>query len=120
LIPIELVHTTSLGAGRLPGEYRVGAYYSSRNANDVNTEENGAPKSRDSKHGAWIAAQQQVWKDPDFAARGVSVFAYATVHDKAASMIDRSVQAGVFYTAPFKSRPNDEIGVAISNIHVNE
>ena len=50
----------------------------------------------------------------------MSVFAYATVHDKAASMIDRSVQAGVFYTAPFKSRPNDEIGVAISNIHVNE
>ncbi|WP_317850577.1 carbohydrate porin [Pseudomonas sp. GL-R-19] len=120
LVPIELVHTTSLGAGRLPGEYRVGAYYSSRNANDVNTEENGVAKSRDSKHGAWIAAQQQVWKDPDFAARGLSVFAYATVHDKATNMIDRSVQAGVYYTAPFKSRPNDEIGVAISNIHVNE
>nr|WP_277394043.1 carbohydrate porin [Pseudomonas viridiflava] len=95
-------------------EYRVGAYYSSRNANDVNTEENGVAKSRDSKHGAWVAGQQQVWRDPDFAARGLTVFAYTTVHDKATNMIDRYAQIGFYYTAPFKSRPNDEIGVAVS------
>jgi porin len=120
LVPIELVHATSLGAGQLPGEYRVGAYYSSRNANDVNTEENGVAKSRDNKHGAWVAGQQQVWRDPDFAARGLTVFAYATVHDKATNMIDRYAQTGFYYTAPFKSRPNDEIGVAISTLHVNK
>lgn len=120
LVPVELVHNTELGADRLPGEYRLGGYYSSRNANDVLSVENGAAKSRDSKHGAWIATQQQVYKDPNFAARGLTVFAYATVHDKAASMIDRQVQAGVYYTAPFDSRPDDEIGIGIGNIHVND
>ncbi|MNN78614.1 Porin B precursor [compost metagenome] len=34
-------------------------------------------------------------------------------------MIDRYAQVGAYYTAPFKSRPNDEIGVAIASLHVN-
>ncbi|WP_447588058.1 carbohydrate porin [Aquipseudomonas campi] len=126
MIPVELVHQLQLGG--LPGEYRIGAYRSSASADDVyrNTDgaplavDGGDPKSHGSKHGYWAVAKQQVWADAGNAARGLNLFATVTLHDKDTSKIDRFMSAGLTYTAPFDSRPKDEIGFAVANIHVND
>lgn len=120
LFPVELVHSTSIGEQRLPGEFRAGAYYSTRSWSDVYDLENGQPEERNRKYGYWIVGKQQVYQDPDFAARGLTLFANATLHDKETSFIDRYVQVGLFYSAPFASRPDDEIGVGLARIHVND
>jgi len=127
LIPVELVHKVTLGADKLPGEYRIGGYYSTAKADDVYLAADGTPeplsnagfKSHNNKHGAWWVVQHQVYKDASNAARGLTLFSNATVHDKATNKIDRYIQAGLFYTSPFDSRPNDEIGFGVANIHVN-
>ncbi|NBA96616.1 porin [Pseudomonas sp. R5(2019)] len=128
LVPIELVHQIRLGAENLPGEYRIGAYRSSATADDVYRAEDGQAqpsstaqaKSHDGKYGAWIVAQQQMYRDPVHPARGLTLFANGTVHDKATSKISRYIQVGAFYTSPFDSRPDDEIGLGLANIHVND
>ena len=54
-------------------------------------------KSRGSKHGWWVVAQQQVTSHNGDASRGLSLFANLTVHDKATNVVDNYQQLGVVY-----------------------
>jgi porin len=64
-------------------------------------------------------AQQQVFKDSSNPARGLSLFANFIQSDRDVSYVERSWQAGLFLSAPFDARPNDEIGLAIGGLEVN-
>jgi porin len=126
ILPVELVWTPKLND--LPGEYRLGYYYSTAKADDVYEDGNGQAaavsgasyKSHSSKHGAWIVAQQQLTSHNGSAARGLSIFANATVHDKDTNVVDNYQQIGLTYMGPFDARPKDDIGVGIARIHVND
>ncbi|KNC06930.1 carbohydrate porin [Pseudomonas coleopterorum] len=126
ILPVELVWTPKLND--LPGEYRLGYYYSTAKADDVYEDGNGQAaavsgasyKSHSSKHGAWIVAQQQLTSHNGSAARGLSIFANATVHDKDTNFVDNYQQIGLTYMGPFDARPKDDIGVGIARIHVND
>ena len=126
ILPVELVWTPKLND--LPGEYRLGYYYSTAKADDVYKDSNGQAaavsgasyKSHSSKHGAWIVAQQQLTSRDGSDARGLSIFANATVHDKDTNFVDNYQQIGLTYLGPFDARPKDDIGVGIARIHVND
>ncbi|KWR80664.1 porin, partial [Pseudomonas sp. PI1] len=85
ILPVELVWSPKVGG--LPGEYRLGYYYSTAKADDVYEDVNGQPqaltgnafKSHGSKHGWWVVAQQQVTAHDGDASRGLSLFANFTV-----------------------------------------
>uniref|UniRef100_UPI003FD8D8FC carbohydrate porin n=1 Tax=Pseudomonas sp. TaxID=306 RepID=UPI003FD8D8FC len=116
LVPVEVIWKPTVGQQALPGEYRLGYYHSSAAANDVYEDINGAPqaltgqapKSRSSKHGAWIMGQQQLTAHHGDASRGLSVFASLTVHDKATSSIESFQNIGAVYKGPFDARPKDD------------
>jgi porin len=126
LIPAELVWTPNISG--LPGEYRVGYYYSSAKAPDVFDGADGQPqpisggdfKSHGSKHGAWVVAQQQLTSRGGSIDRGLSVFFNATVHDRQTNLVDKFVQLGVVYKGPFDARPKDDFGMGVARIHVND
>ena len=126
ILPVELVWTPKLND--LPGEYRLGYYYSTAKADDVYEDSNGQAaavsgasyKSHSSKHGAWIVAQQQLTSRNGSDARGLSIFANATVHDKDTNFVDNYQQIGLTYLGPFDARPKDDIGVGVARIHVND
>jgi len=126
LLPVELVWTPKVND--LPGEYRVGYYKSSANADDVyegadgqaQPISGGAFKSHSSKHGWWVVAQQQLTTHNGDKNRGLSVFANATVHDKATNYVDNYQQFGFTYKGPFDARPKDDIGIGLARIHVND
>ena len=126
ILPVELVWTPKIN--NLPGEYRLGYYYSTAKADDVYEDSNGQAaavsgasyKSHSSKHGAWIVAQQQLTSRNGSDARGLSIFANATVHDKDTNFVDNYQQIGLTYLGPFDARPRDDIGVGIARIHVND
>lgn len=128
LVPVEVIWKPTLGSEALPGEYRLGYYHSSASANDVFDDVNGepqgltgqAPKSRSSKHGAWIMGQQQLTSHHGDASRGLSVFASVTVHDKATSGIESFQNIGAVYKGPFDARPKDDIGLGVARLLVND
>ncbi|WP_350648365.1 carbohydrate porin [Pseudomonas sp. HY13-MNA-CIBAN-0226] len=128
LVPVEIIWKPTLGEEALPGEYRLGYYHSSASANDLYDDVNGnpqvltgqAPKSRSSKHGAWIIGQQQLTAHNGDASRGLSVFASLTVHDKATSGIESFQNIGAVYKGPFDARPKDDLGVGIARLKVND
>lgn len=126
VVPVEVVWSPTVNA--LPGEYRVGYYFSSPSADDVYDGADGQPqaisggafKSRSSKHGWWVVAQQQLTSADGDASRGLSIFANATVHDKATNFVDNYQQIGLTYKGLVASRPHDDIGIGIARIHVND
>jgi len=125
MFPVELVWSPAIRG--LKGEYRAGYYYSNANAKDVYRDDNDQSaalsgqnyRSRSSKHGFWLGAQQQVTSLASDHSRGLSVFANATLHDKKTNAIDNYVQAGVVYKGPFDARAQDDIGFALARVHVN-
>lgn len=125
LIPVELVWSPTFNS--LPGEYRLGYYKSSANANDVLEDRNGNPQpltgqafeEHGSRHGYWLVVQQQLTARDGDPQRGLSVFANFTHHDKATSQVDHFIQAGIVYKGLLDSRPLDDLGIGIAQVHTN-
>ncbi|MCS3470700.1 porin [Pseudomonas sp. JUb42] len=126
VVPVELVWSPMVN--KLPGEYRIGYYRSTPNANDLYEAQNGQPqavvggnfKEHDDKHGWWVVAQQQLTSVGGDTSRGLSIFGNLTVHDKATNFVDNYQQIGLVFKGPFDARPKDDIGVGVARIHVND
>jgi porin len=126
VVPVELVWSPMVN--KLPGEYRIGYYRSTPDANDLYEAQNGQPqavvggdfKKHDDKHGWWVVAQQQLTSVGGDTSRGLSIFANLTVHDKETNFVDNYQQIGLVFKGPFDSRPKDDIGVGVARIHVND
>ncbi|RON99983.1 porin [Pseudomonas moraviensis] len=126
VLPVELVWSPKVNS--LPGEYRVGYYKSTADANDVREDVNGFDaattgdeyKSHSSKHGYWFVAQQQLTSHNGDATRGLNIAANATFHDKDTNFIDNYQSVMLVYKGPFDARPKDDIGIGAARIHVNK
>ncbi|MBN6526475.1 carbohydrate porin [Acinetobacter pittii] len=116
-IPVELAWKPKLAAfNGLPGEYKVGALYSTAEANDIKT----AGKVHDGKQSFWINAQQQLTNKGEDPKRGLYVSFNGVVNDKATTIVQSTQQLALWYKGPFDSRPNDSIGFGIANYVVND
>ncbi|RKG35308.1 carbohydrate porin [Acinetobacter guerrae] len=116
-IPVELAWKPKLAAfNGLPGEYKVGALYSTADANDVGT----AGKEHDSKHSFWINTQQQLTQHGDHPKRGLFISFNGVVNDKATTTVQSTQQLALWYKGAFDSRPNDSIGFGLANYLVND
>ncbi|MFX5298490.1 carbohydrate porin [Acinetobacter baumannii] len=116
-IPVELAWKPKLAAfNGLPGEYKVGALYSTAEANDIKN----AGKVHDGKQSFWINAQQQLSHAGQDPKRGLYVSFNGVVNDKATTFVQSTQQLALWYKGPFDSRPNDSIGFGIANYVVND
>ncbi|HAI55525.1 MAG TPA: carbohydrate porin, partial [Acinetobacter nosocomialis] len=116
-IPVELAWKPKLAAfNGLPGEYKVGALYSTAEANDIKT----AGKVHDGKQSFWINAQQQLSHAGQDPKRGLYVSFNGVVNDKATTFVQSTQQLALWYKGPFDSRQNDSIGFGIANYVVND
>ncbi|MCH7307207.1 carbohydrate porin [Acinetobacter sp. NIPH 1852] len=116
-IPVELAWKPKLAAfNGLAGEYKIGALYSTAEANDIAI----AEKVHDSKHSFWLNAQQQLTQKGDDPKRGLFVSLNAVVNDKDTTAVRSTQQLALWYKGAFDQRPNDSIGLGIANYLVND
>ncbi|MEO3724842.1 carbohydrate porin [Pseudomonas syringae] len=126
VLPVELVWSPNPNS--LPGEYRVGYYKSTADADDVREDVNGfdaattgdAYRTHNSKHGYWFVAQQQLTSHNGDKSRGLSIAANATFHDKDTNFIDNYQSVMFVYKGLFDARPKDDFGIGAARIHVND
>jgi len=113
LYPVELGWSPKLGAAQRPGEYKLTAWYSTVEAEDVRT---GA--TRQGRYGASALLKQQVTGRPD--GPGLTLFLRLTQADQRTSRLDRQLTAGANWRGPLASRPNDVLALAVGVTHVND
>ncbi|MCU4352288.1 carbohydrate porin [Acinetobacter ursingii] len=116
-IPVEVAWKPKLSTfNGLPGEYKIGALYSTADANDVGT----AGKEHSGKHSFWINTQQQLTQRENDPKRGLFLSFNGVVNDKATTTVQSTQQIAVWYKGVFDSRPNDSIGFGLANYLVND
>ncbi|MGG2098891.1 carbohydrate porin [Acinetobacter haemolyticus] len=116
-IPVELTWKPKLAAfNGLAGEYKIGALYSTAEANDIAI----ADKVYDSKHSFWLNAQQQLTQNGDDPKRGLYASVNVVVNDKETTAVRSTQQLALWYKGLFESRPSDSIGFGIANYLVND
>ena len=123
----EVGWTPKLGPQGLPGRYFVGGFRNTANANDVLLDSNGMPKAlsgnpaqvNDGRYAWYAYAKQKVTTVDGNNKRGLSLWAHYSTYDKDVSTIDWQAQIGAFFTGPLASRPQDEVGIGFSDMHVN-
>jgi len=62
---------------------------------------------------------QQVTQRGGDASRGLTLFVMGTAHDRKTSKVDHYMSVGAIYKGLFDARPKDDIGLAVSEVHVN-
>lgn len=128
LVPAE-IGWQGTSASRRVHSYRVGGWYSSANGDDVRIELNGLPQAitgaepmrRSGRFGAWVAIQQQLTgrAENGKSFSGLSVFLNVTQADRATSLTDNQIAAGVFYKGLVPTRRGDVLGAGMARTNVN-
>lgn len=116
IIPAEVVWSPKVGAAKLAGEYRAGYYYSTADADVINSPVN----EKDHHQGGWMVAKQQLTTHKDDASRGLSGFVNVTVHDSDTNNVSNMQNVGLVYKGAFDARPKDEIAFGVGRISIND
>ncbi|GAB2794888.1 carbohydrate porin OprB [Halomonas shantousis] len=118
LIPVEFGWTPELGGDSLPGQYKIGGYYSTAEATDYTADRQEA--TQDYRMGLYYVVNQQVTTHHGDASRGLSLFSMGTWNDQDTAYIDKYVSVGMNYNGPFDARPKDDFGIGLAWANVNE
>ncbi|WP_346796781.1 carbohydrate porin [Halomonas sp. Bachu 37] len=118
LIPVEFGWTPELGSDSLPGQYKIGGYYSTAGATDYTADREDATQSY--RMGLYYVVDQQITTRDDDVSRGLSLFSMSTWNDRDTAYIDKYVSIGMQYKGPFDARPKDDFGIGLAWANVNE
>lgn len=115
IIPVEVVWQPKLLNEALPGEYRLGYYYSTVDTNTAN-------QKIKNKQGSWFSAKQQLTAHHGDKNRGLTGFVSTSFFDHDVNDIDDSQVSnmqniGLEYTGLFDARPLDELALGLGRIH---
>lgn len=103
VVPIELVHKR---LGELPGEYKLGWYYDSSDAQRIGSDEEVAGRG-----GHYFLLDQAVWHAQGLPGQRLHLFGQASVASSAASPFSKWYSAGFVLYQPFASRPRDTLAL---------
>ncbi|MGL4858382.1 MAG: carbohydrate porin, partial [Enterobacteriaceae bacterium] len=119
LVPIEFGWQPKWGPDKLPGNYRIGYYYSSANDNKYGSWSPDGYHDTDSVYGGYLLLQQQLTSMGGSADRGIGVTLQGQVNDRQTAKIDNYQSISLTWKGPFDARPQDEIGIGAARIHIN-
>ncbi len=128
LLPFEIAWLPKFDGGRLPGSYKIGAWYSTASLDNVVSDINGSPAAltglpaaqNSGLYGFYLNFQQQLTRiAPDNPVGGLKGFVNFTIADQLTSVTWMQIAGGLIYTGPFTSRPNDQISFGAGTTQVN-
>lgn len=122
----ELGWTPTLGGQ--PGAYRLGLWHNTGDFEDVYRDIAGRPISlsgasaaeHDQASGGYLMAEQQLWQSAAVPERRFKLFANLIQSDPDVTYIERIWHLGAFLSAPFAARPQDEMGLALGRLEIND
>lgn len=128
LMPFEIAWLPKFDGGRLPGSYKIGAWYSTSTLSDVVRDVSGNVSAttglpahqRTGLYGAYLNFEQQFTRNESADPRGgLRGFVNMSIADKQTSVNWMQIAGGLVYTGLFSSRPNDQLAFAAGTTQVN-
>jgi porin len=117
-IPLEVIWQPKSFINGLAGTYRIGAMYN--NADDLKNQKNiRTGQGENHTYGAWFNLDQQL-TSVGSGKQGLHGFANLTFHNRNTNKVDHSQQIGLKYYGIFTSHPEDNLGLGINRIHLND
>ena len=102
---------SNLFTSKLPGTYKVGAYY--HNHGDVNSDNETITSAKRSNYGFYFIADQTVVKRSDTEA--LSLFTQASISPESKNLNWYYLGFGLNYSGMLKHRANDVLGLAVAH-----
>jgi porin len=126
-VPVELGWLPGQGAGVLPGNYKIGAYFNSSESPDLFKDINGQPAGltgepfmqHNGRWGGYIIADQMVFREQSSATRGLTLGFMATMGDPDTAKYRYFWVAGGHYQGTFARRDNDVVSFMIAYARTN-
>jgi porin len=113
----------------LPGTYKLGAWYHSGHFADqlidtsglslANPASTGVPRAHSTGFAAYIMGDQMIWQQDTDKGRGIGVFLQVMGAPGQFNLSNVFFMAGMNWTGPFASRPNDTLGLGVSYLGIS-
>ncbi|WP_251977229.1 carbohydrate porin [Salinicola avicenniae] len=116
MYPLEFGFTPSPNG--LDGAYKLGFYTS--NVDNQAYGSRPASSTSDTNTGVYYVVQQQVTARDGNPDRGLTLFTMGNANNGDTAGIDRYVSVGATYKGPFDARPQDDMGIGLAYLHVND
>ena len=119
IVPVEAGLHVSLGADRLPGNYKVGAYYDTSQAPDLGASLSGPPATLSGRWGVYVLADQMIYREAANSDRGLTIFGVFVYAHPDTALLQYFWEAGLLYRGTFPGRDQDTIGLAVNQSRVS-
>ncbi|MCK0746090.1 carbohydrate porin [Chromohalobacter nigrandesensis] len=116
LFPVELGYTPTLNG--MDGAYKLGFY--TQNVENRAYGAGPATDTSDTNTGLYYVVQQQVTTRGGNPDRGLTLFSMGNANHGDTAGIDRYLSIGATYEGPFDARPQDDAGIGLAYLHVND
>ncbi len=116
LIPIEAGYTSALGAAKMPGHYKIGAYYDTSEAASVTDTD----EMESGRYGFYFLADQMVMSFDGGPTRGLYGFAQVSYSDPTTATFQGTVVGALIAQGLFPARPNDYIDIGYVRAIINQ
>lgn len=116
LFPVELGYTPTWNG--MEGAYKLGFY--TQNVENRAYGDGPATETSDTNTGLYYVVQQQVTTRGGNPDRGLTLFSMGNANHGDTAGIDRYVSIGATYEGPFDARPQDDAGIGLAYLHVND
>lgn len=125
ILPIELGYQTNFSSDAYPRHYKVGAFYENGSYNDPFFDINhhsvaltGLPHAQHpDRTSVYALFDQMIWKTDPTSQRGLFVFGGITAGTDSSQLADYFLQAGLLDKGPWTERPDDTIGLVVTDLH---
>ena len=116
--------------GGLPGTYKIGGWYNSRNFRDqlVDTsgrslalpDSTGLGQSHWNNYAGYVVADQMVWRGPGGSDQGIRVFGRVSVAPSDRNLVNVDAIGGVTQEGLIPGRPDDVFGIGVAYVHIGD
>ncbi len=114
IVPVEVGWQAEFRSGKLPGNYKIGAYYDNSDAPDFGAPLSGPPVTMSGRSGIYLLADQMVYREAPGSERGLTLFGVFVYADPDTAQLQYYWEAGLLYRGTFPGRDQDTIGLAVN------
>ena len=119
VVPVEAGWRPLLGSDKLPGNYKIGAYYDNSTVPDLGSPLSGPQGTMTGRWGIYLLVDQMLFRESPGSERGLTAFGVFLYADPSTALLQYYWEAGLLYRGTFPGRDQDTIGLAVNQSRVS-